>query len=186
MILNSGSALKFLQVSCKGCSTEVGLFHALSSAVTLFKWQIISGNPTQDRSPSSIECLAATLLASISRSGSATSVIMPDEVSLASAKSSLGVESLHLWVLNSHLSYSSSSSNPRGSRLAMKVLYKQIDTEKALSMLDSLTSNIQEINLPLTAIREVLHTLHESNLMLPSTERQLKDWNVGLLNQWES
>lgn len=51
-------------------------------------------------------------------------------------------------------------------------------------MLEAITCDSQEINLPANVLREVIRSLDRSNALLPSTERVFKEWRVGLLTRW--
>lgn len=53
-------------------------------------------------------------------------------------------------------------------------------------MLEAVTCEAQEVNMPAQAIRKIIQHLEESNLCLPPTERIFKEWKVGLLTRWES
>lgn len=50
-------------------------------------------------------------------------------------------------------------------------------------MLESLNCDSQEINLPSKAMEAVISHLDASNALLPSTERSMKGWKVGLLSR---
>lgn len=68
----------------------------------------------------------------------------------------------------------------------MKLLYRSIPREEADRMLEAVTCDAQEINLPAQALCEVVRHLEDSNVVLPPTERMFKEWKVGLLTRWES
>lgn len=91
---------------------------------------------------------------------------------------------LHLWVLNRHLVYASSSLD--GSQEAMKVLYRIIDCEEGNKMTESMTSDVQEISMPASVIEAARASLETSTLILPEHERKLREWSVGLLECWKS
>jgi ubiquitin-protein ligase E3 D len=86
---------------------------------------------------------------------------------------------IHIWVLNGGIIYSSSGV-PKATP-AIKLLYQLITPEQADKMLEGLTCDAQEISLPASAMEDVVQHLEESNLLLPGSERRLKDWKVGLL-----
>jgi ubiquitin-protein ligase E3 D len=88
---------------------------------------------------------------------------------------------IHIWVLNSGIVYSSSAVGQ--STLAIKLLYRLISQGQAEKMLEDINCDVQELSLPATAIEEVVRHLDESNLLLPGSERSLKDWKVGLLKR---
>lgn len=52
-------------------------------------------------------------------------------------------------------------------------------------MLESMTSDVQEVNLPLPAIVAAAEGLKRSSGLLPPGERVFKGWNIGLLDKWE-
>lgn len=66
---------------------------------------------------------------------------------------------------------------------AIKLLYRLLPREEADRMLEGVTCDAQEINLPSTALGEVVHLLDESNMLLPVSERVFKEWKVGLLSK---
>ena len=92
---------------------------------------------------------------------------------------------IHTWVLNPSIVYSSSGAAPTEvpGIPAIKLLYRLIPREEADRMLEGVTCDAQEINLPSAAIGEVIHLLDESNMLLPVSERGFKDWKVGLLSR---
>ena len=78
-----------------------------------------------------------------------------------------------------------SSRRDEHSAPAIKLLYKLVPREEADRMLESLTSDAQDISLPAEAIAEVKKALEQSNALLPEKERTFKGWNVGLLQKWQ-
>ncbi|KAF4781966.1 hypothetical protein HER10_EVM0005802 [Colletotrichum scovillei] len=198
---------RMLNIACSACASHLGFFNVAISSVVLLKWQVScqtsTSHPTAAAAalPSSTDCLAATLIATLSRSGSSKSVVVPafqSTQNLASSSSSDGDEAvppaLHLWILNSNITYasssfpsssSSSSSPPRTKRAAIKLLYKEISQDEADDMLESMTSDVQEVNLPLPAIVAAAEGLRRSSGLLPPAERVFKGWIVGLLDKWE-
>ncbi|KAH8737099.1 ubiquitin-conjugating enzyme E2-binding protein [Ilyonectria robusta] len=183
LALDDTAPRKFLHVFCKKCRTEVGLFNILALSVTLFKWQITCQTLAPSLSPSSSECLAATLMATISRSGSSKSIITPHMLGPSSSEPDVSRRDLYLWVLNPNVVYSSSSVS--GSKTAMKILYRGIGVEEGNGLIDSLNSDVQEISLPQPAIEAATEKLLLSGLLLPTRERTFKEWQVGLLGRWE-
>lgn len=90
---------------------------------------------------------------------------------------------IHIWMFNPNIVYSSSAA-PAGNTSgtpAIKLLYRLITQEEADKMLEAVTCDSQEINLPLAALGEVIRLLDESNLLLPEPERVFKEWKVALL-----
>ncbi|KAH6630712.1 ubiquitin-conjugating enzyme E2-binding protein [Chaetomium sp. MPI-SDFR-AT-0129] len=171
-----------LNVFCSSCRTQLGFFNFRSSAVTLLKWQV-SCSSISSASPGIPECLAATLISTISRSGSSKSLITAaDGVTPGESDSpELGESAIHIWVLNSSIVYSSSGT-PQ-STPAIKLLYRPLPLEDADKMLASVTCESQEICLPAAARREIIRHLEASNGLLPPTERMFKEWKVGLLTR---
>ncbi|KAJ4308748.1 hypothetical protein N0V84_011915 [Fusarium piperis] len=184
LALDDSETKKFLHVFCQKCQTEVGLFNILASSVTLFKWQITCQTLKESPSPSSSECLAATLLATISRSGSSKSIITPYVLGPESAESDGTKTNLFLWVLNPNVVYTSSSAT--GSKTAMKMLYRQIPVDEGEKLTTSMISDVQEISLPTSAIKAAEDCLSSSSHLLPAQDRKFKEWDVGLLGRWEA
>ncbi|KAL7786178.1 ubiquitin-conjugating enzyme E2-binding protein [Trichoderma ceciliae] len=176
--------VKPLRISCKSCSAEIGMFNALASSITLFKWQVTCETVSPSQVLSSSECLAATLIATISRSGSSKSVVASHTLDAdPEGTQSESPQSLHLWVLNANVVYSSTMR--KGRRVAIKVLYQDIDVEQGNKLVDSMTSGVQEISFPAAAIKAARQILQESNSLMPVSERLFQQWHVGLLERWE-
>lgn len=164
-----------LNIFCSSCHAQLGYFNFRIAAVTLLKWQV-SCKSASKALPGIPECLAATLLSTISRSGSSKSLITPR----ADAEDTTAPV-IRIWVLNSGIVYSSSAvAQPTP---AIKLLYQLISQEEADRLLEGMNCDAQEINLPPKAIGEVIQHLDESNLLLPSKERTLREWKVGLLSK---
>jgi hypothetical protein len=72
-----------------------------------------------------------------------------------------------------------------GRRTAIKLLYQDIDVEQGNSLVDSMTSGVQEISFPAAAIKTARQVLQESNSLMPVSERLFQQWHVGLLERWE-
>ncbi|KND89544.1 DNA repair protein rad8 [Tolypocladium ophioglossoides CBS 100239] len=164
LAMGEGFSGRFLHLFCSSCSTEVGLYCTLALSVTLFKWQVTCETVSPSRPPSGPECLASTLLATISRSGCAKSVIAP----LVSEKENASTRMLYLWVLNSNVIYTSSAFE--GRRAAMKILYQEIGLDEGNRLMEPLTSDVQDINIPTKAIQAARHALKSSNVLLPERE----------------
>ncbi|RFU74002.1 ubiquitin-conjugating enzyme e2c-binding [Trichoderma arundinaceum] len=175
--------VKPLRITCQSCSAEIGIFNALASSVTLFKWQVTCETASPGQAPSSSECLAATLIATISRSGSSKSVVASHTLGVGPEGTlSEPPRSLHLWVLNANVVYSSTMRE--GRRAAIKILYQDIDVEQGNKLVDSMTSGVQEISFPAAAIKAARQILQESNCLMPISERLFQQWHVGLLERW--
>ncbi|KAG9249649.1 ubiquitin-conjugating enzyme E2-binding protein [Emericellopsis atlantica] len=175
-----GDSTKFLNVSCKKCNAQVGFYSIVASSVSLFKWQVATETASTQAMPSTEQCLAATLTATISRSGCSKSVILPQKLEAGSEAG--GQRALHLWALNPNVTYT--TSQMEGKREAMKILYQCIDIDKAEKMAESMTSDVQDISFPEAVIATALEALESSNSCLPMKERTFREWKVGLLSRW--
>ncbi len=157
------------------------MFNSRIQGISIFKWQASCASTTAT-TPSISECVAATLVATLSRTGSSQSIILPMD---ASIRGNVDDDVLQLWVLNSNVCYASSevgcSTQPT---LAIKLLFKCISQKMADDILGRMTSNVQEINLPREAIRTVTDQLERSNGLLPVSEQQFKEWKIGLVSLW--
>ncbi|KAK1249192.1 hypothetical protein MKX07_002708 [Trichoderma sp. CBMAI-0711] len=182
--IDGADPVKPLRITCKACASEIGLYNALASSITLFKWQVACETASPSKAPSSSECLAATLIATISRSGSSKSVVASHAFdTTAEGTRSEQPLSLNLWVLNANIVYTSTMRE--GRRTAIKLLYQDIDVEQGNSLVDSMTSGVQEISFPAAAIKTARQVLQESNSLMPVSERLFQQWHVGLLERWE-
>lgn len=142
--------------------------------------------------PTISNCVAARLISALARTGSSKSVILP----LAASESRPRRDGdpheqvLHLWILNGLIGFSAASTaaGTRGPGPAIKLLYKMVSRAEADRMLDSLTSDVQDVWLPGGeggSIDELLRALQASTLLLPNKERDFKGWKAGLLERWE-
>jgi ubiquitin-protein ligase E3 D len=184
LALGETHTLKFIPILCQSCRTEIGVYNVLATFVTLFKWQVSCKTTITSPNipPSSLQCLAATLTSNISRYASTKSVIMPHGL-LSKDEIERGPDSsLHLWVLNPRLIYTSSEVN--GRREAMKVLYREIDYEEGIKMIETVSSEVQEVSTSASMIESVRSGLQQSTESLPDDARRFKDWRVGLLDRW--
>lgn len=179
---NASSAETFLQLHCSKCAAEVGTFNIISTAVTLFKWQIKCDTTPGQKYPSSSECLVATLISTLSRSGSSKSVIIPRTFANEESKDDKPV--LHIWLFNSNVVYTSNKLEGPPTA-AIKVLYRNISFDEANKLTESVTGDVQDISFPFAAIQTARKTLDKSRLMLPSSERSFQEWQVGLLERWD-
>ncbi|KAF9879116.1 snf2 family helicase [Colletotrichum karsti] len=177
---------RMLYVFGRGCKNHIGFFNVAISSVMLFKWQVSCRTASSGVPPSSSDCLAATLIATMSRSGSSKSVVVPTFSSSQSTGD--GDESkspsLYLWIMNGNITYA--SSQREGKWPAIKLLYKEITQQEADSMLETLTSDVQEVNLPTAEIARATEVLRDSNGLLPQSERVFKEFSVGLLRKWQA
>lgn len=90
---------------------------------------------------------------------------------------------LNIWVFNGNITFSSTG-ELKSPRKAVKVLYRLVSQEEADKMLDSMTSDVQDITLPTDAIDGVMGILENSNSLIPDTDRYFKEWTVGLIEKW--
>ncbi|KAK3495642.1 ubiquitin-conjugating enzyme E2-binding protein [Neurospora crassa] len=187
----SSNQIRSLNVFCSSCQSQLGFYNFRTTAVTLLKWKI-SCDSVSNLNPGLEECLAATLISTTARSGSSKSLLLPITETMATTEEE-GVgkdQAVHVWVLNSGIVFTSSAMEAMVTRPgaesgipAMKLLYRLVPREEADRMLDSLTGDAQEVNLPTEAIKEVVGRLDRSNCLLPTTERVFKEWKVGLLRR---
>ncbi|KAI0161708.1 ubiquitin-conjugating enzyme E2-binding protein [Hypoxylon sp. FL1284] len=178
-------------IFCASCKSQLGVFNDQAS-VSLFKWRLRLGEKprTAPRTiPSLDHCFSAMLLATMTRSGCSKSIILPMKVQAQSDQDAPQIDKtsssqlLNIWVFNNNITFSSNQlADPT---LAIKVFYRMVSQEEADKMLDSMTSDVQDINLPADAIGEVLDTLNRSNTFLPPSNRWFKEWKVGLLEKWD-
>ncbi|KAK4181187.1 ubiquitin-conjugating enzyme E2-binding protein [Triangularia setosa] len=165
-----------LNVLCSSCHSQLGFYVFRTAAVTLLKWQV-SCKSISGSAPGITECLAATIISTISRSASSKSLIMPINETESEGKQIV----IYAWVFNANIVYS--SSNGANGTPAIKLLYQRISREEADKMLEEVTCEAQEINLPAMGIERVVEHLEESNGLLPEKERVFKEWRVGLLTR---
>ncbi|ROT39724.1 hypothetical protein SODALDRAFT_274708 [Sodiomyces alkalinus F11] len=196
-VQNGTSLPRLLHVCCSNCNSHLGFFNVSIASVALFKWKVDCRTSSPCPPPTSSDCLAAALLATLSRSGSSKSVIIPTIASLqhvatnSSASAANGANgtgpsiplALNIWILNGNIVYSSTKREGRP-RSALKLFYRRIPQEEADKLLDSFTSGVQEVNLPVEAIKMAADALEQTSLFLPPSERAFKDWQVGLLEKW--
>ncbi|KAL2212372.1 ubiquitin-conjugating enzyme E2C-binding protein [Sarocladium strictum] len=175
-------ATRFLHAYCKSCAVEVGVFNVATEAVSLFKWSISCATIRPGPLPDITECLAATLMATISRSGSAKSIIAPHLIGRAGKTT--GSRSLYIWVLNPNVVYAASKSARDHHGSAMKLLFRSVPVEEGNEIVDAMNSDVQELTLPEAAIEAVAQELEASNSLLPSREQLFQGWRVGLLHRW--
>ncbi|KAK3330804.1 ubiquitin-conjugating enzyme E2-binding protein [Apodospora peruviana] len=191
-------ASQSLNIFCSSCHSQIGFFNFRTAAVTLLKWQI-SCKSASGAAPGISECLAATLVSTISRSGSSKSLLTPISGTVATSKGAAANTTddtvVHIWVLNSNIVYSSSGSAAAPTAVAaevkaaqagtpaIKLLYRLIPHEEADRMLEIVTCDAQEINLPAEALGRIEKLLDGSNLLFPPAERTFKEWKVGVLTR---
>ncbi|KAI1496569.1 ubiquitin-conjugating enzyme E2-binding protein [Biscogniauxia marginata] len=190
-----GSRTHNLAIFCSSCKNQLGIWNDQISSVSLFKWQVNVDRQHDQGSagpPSLSHCTSAMLLATMARSGCSKSIIMsiksqneppsngstPEELSLIRPL-------LNIWVFNANITFSSTE-EPRSPINAVKVLYRMVSQDEADKMLDSMTSDVQDIYLPAEAIKTVINLLDRSNTCVPLGDRKFRDWTVGLLEKWDA
>ncbi|KAI1269255.1 ubiquitin-conjugating enzyme E2C-binding protein [Xylariaceae sp. FL1019] len=179
---------------CGSCHTQYGVRADDSSSISIFKWQTsVSQKDTQHSyAPNLSQCVSAMLLATMSRSGCSKSITLPMKTSpsftsptqhsIASPTPS-APSILHIWLFNTSITFSSTASKSNVN--AIKVFYRLVSQEDADSMLESMTSDVQDITLPSDAIENVKQLLSDSTGFVPETSRMFKEWKVGLLEKWD-
>lgn len=179
---NDGDLPRLQGSSCAQCHSAIGFLETQKQSVRLFKWQVDCRTVSPVKAPSATECLAATLMATISRSGSAKIMVMPMSTGSTPSDSEMV---LHLWILNSNITYASTEVTS-GVKTAIKLLYRAISRSEADKLLEPVTSDIQDVGLAKEALRESINRLEASNKLLPEEQRRHQDWKVGLLDRYEN
>lgn len=182
-----------IHLSCAICEAQLGYFNDRTSAVTLFKWKVscttksITFPPfSPARHPTAIECLAATLLATTSRTGSSKALLIPTLERSENTAPNLSARVLHLWTLNPAIHYVSTLLPEEKAPIpAMKLFYETIDRRAADRMLERVAVDVEEVAFPTDAIAEVVAALDTANALLPYNEKAFREWQVGLLRRWE-
>ncbi|KAI1150504.1 ubiquitin-conjugating enzyme E2-binding protein [Nemania diffusa] len=174
---------------CAICKTQLGIRNDQALSVSIFKWQVLVkqriGN-IPESGPSLAQCVSAMLLA-MARSGCSKSVLLPikglsrDESRSGHASPARDV--LNIWIYNANITFSSTEA-PTSPINAVKVFYRMVSQEEADKMLDSLTSGVEDISLPLEAITTIVELLKKSNAFIPEGDREFKEWTVGFLEKW--
>ncbi|KAI0152235.1 ubiquitin-conjugating enzyme E2-binding protein [Hypoxylon sp. NC0597] len=178
-------------IFCQSCGSQLGILNDQGTSVSLFKWQVQVNEESHRSSsepPRLSHCMSAMLLATMARSGCSKSIILPlkvqDQKTQDDSQANGTTKSLlNIWVFNSNITFSSTE-EARSPIQAVKVFYRMITQAEADKLLDSMTSDVQDIYLPADAIRKVIDILSSSNHVLPQNDRQFKEWKVGLLEKW--
>ncbi|KAI1775274.1 ubiquitin-conjugating enzyme E2-binding protein [Hypoxylon cercidicola] len=175
-------------VFCASCKNQLGVLNDQTS-ISLFKWRVHldeKPQPVAKIIPSFSHCFSAMLIATMTRSACANCVILPMKESGQNVPQTAGTASppiLNIRVFNSNIAFS--STQLAGPLLAVKVLYRIVSQTEADNMLNSFTSDTQDITLPADAISEVLNILERSNGLPPPCYRQSDKWKYGLLEKWD-
>ncbi|ROW00349.1 hypothetical protein VMCG_07303 [Cytospora schulzeri] len=170
------SGFRSLDAFCRGCNSQLGRFDNRKSGVSLFKWKLnmvehagagdlLTSEYRQRPDPPTLShCLAAALVATQARSGSAKVVLQGEK------------EAVTVWILNPSIRFSCLAKHCIP---AMKLLYR------------SETMDEEEINVTDEVIKEIKKVLEEGNTYLPPDEKtrsfggQEDTWTVSLLERWQ-
>ncbi|CAK7232294.1 E3 ubiquitin-protein ligase E3D [Sporothrix curviconia] len=179
--------IRGLHIYCPSCRAQVGyLTLRRQQSIHLFKWQVsVAG--ADSTAPTITDCVAATLVATIQRTGSSKSFFLPIyelEGGDAVEGEDKGEERvLHIWVLNSNIGYAAWPAETVPGP-AIKLLYRFVARKEADKTLDRPNSDVQEINLPRETIAAVVGLLQDSNGLLPPRDRLFQEWKIALLGRW--
>lgn len=163
------SGFRGLDAHCHKCKTQLGRLDSRKNGLSLFKWKLnlveqggVCKSPYLSAPPTLSQCLAAALIATQARSGSAKVVLQ-------------GVkEAVTVWILNPHVKFSCSA---KQGVYAMKLLFQPR------------TMDEEEILLPDQVVREVRMILERGNEYLPLDEKERQfhpmegPWTVSLLER---
>ena len=163
------SGFRALDAHCPKCKTQLGRPDNRKNGLSLFKWKLnLVGQAGVDNDsyllapPSLSQCLAAALIATQARSGSAKVVLQGEE------------EAVTVWILNPHVRFSCFS---KQGVYAMKLLFQPKTTDE------------EEILLPDQFVLEARGILEQGNAYLPLDEKERQfnpvegPWTVSLLER---
>ncbi|KAI8949702.1 ubiquitin-conjugating enzyme E2-binding protein [Xylaria longipes] len=180
-------------LNCTSCETNLGVRNDKdASSISLFKWQVLVQQQNQTMPevppPSLAQCVSAMLLATMARSGCSKSILLPIKAhnpngASESEGASQVQQLLNIWVFNANIRYSSTEA-PTSPASAIKVFFRTVSQQEADKMLDSITSDVQDISLPSETITTISELLSKSNDFVPESDRKFKEWTVGLLAKW--
>ncbi|KAE8449207.1 hypothetical protein EG329_008374 [Mollisiaceae sp. DMI_Dod_QoI] len=91
---------------------------------------------------------------------------------------------LHLWILQQSLFYTSSESGTRSRTFAMKILWKRINEKETTTLLDD--GKAEDVVLPADAVMEIEKCLRDTSRFLPPSARIFQGWDVGLLERYQN
>ncbi|KAI0414465.1 ubiquitin-conjugating enzyme E2-binding protein [Xylaria grammica] len=179
---------------CTSCKAQLGVRSDQAPSVSIFKWQVVVKQQNQaapESSPNLAQCVSAMLLATMARSGCSKSVLLPIKAQTDcprdGSKSEHGSrvqDVLNIWIFNANITFSSTEASTSPINAA-KVLYRTVSQEEADKMVESITSDVQEISLPSDAITTIFGLLDRSNRLVPESDRKFKEWTIGLLEKWD-
>ncbi|KAI0404980.1 ubiquitin-conjugating enzyme E2C-binding protein [Xylaria palmicola] len=168
----------------------LGVRNDHASSVSVFKWQVLVKERSRNIPallPTLAQCVSAMLLATMARSGCSKSILLPMKPQATLSQDRPESESviqtrglLNLWVFNANITFSSTEA-PESPAPAIKLFYRIISEAEADRLLESITSDVQEISLHSDAIQNITEILNKSNSFIPDGDRQFKEWTVGLL-----
>lgn len=163
------SGFRALDAHCHKCKTQLGRLDSRKNGLSLFKWKLdlveqraIGKSPYSLAPPSLSKCLAAALIATQARSGSAKVVLQGVQ------------EAVTVWILNPHVKFSCSA---RQGVHAIKLLFQPRAMDE------------EEMLLPDQVVREVRTMLERVNGYLPLDEKERHfhpaegSWTVSLLER---
>lgn len=158
-----------MDAHCHRCKTQLGRLDNRKHGLSLFKWKLnLVGQAGSKKdsyllvTPSLSRCLAAALIATQARSGSAKVVLQGEK------------EAVTVWILNPNVKFSCSA---KQGVYAMKLLFQPK------------TMDEEEILLPDQVVREVTRILERGNEYLPLDEKERQfnpvegPWRVSLLER---
>ncbi|KAK8050645.1 HECT-type E3 ubiquitin transferase [Apiospora phragmitis] len=184
-------------MSCSNCHCEIGVSHQDQMSITLFKWAISIQSPTSSSSSSTIssaapqpslsQCVSAMLLATLSSSACSKTVIIPSITTNSAAEEQQQQQQLlHIWLFNQDITFTSTKQRPEQRPVsAVKVFYRFVGQAEADKLVESMTSDVQDITLPAAAAAQLRKELELSNGYLPSRVRNFNQWRIGLLEKWK-
>ncbi|KAK7699669.1 hypothetical protein SLS64_011442 [Diaporthe eres] len=163
------SGFRALDAHCHKCKTQLGRLDNRKNGLSLFKWKLnlvdqagVDKDSYLSALPSLSQCLAAALIATQARSGSAKVVLQGEK------------EAVTVWILNPRVKFSCSA---KQGVYAMKLLFQPK------------TMDEEEILLPDQVVREARTILEQGNEYLPLDEKERQfnpvegAWTVSLLER---
>ncbi|KAK8126650.1 uncharacterized protein PG998_002409 [Apiospora kogelbergensis] len=93
---------------------------------------------------------------------------------------------LHIWLFNQDITFTSTNQQPEQRPVcAVKVFYRFVNQAEADKLVESMTSDVQDITLPAAAATQLREELEKSNGYLPKPMRNFAQWRIGLLEKWK-
>ncbi|TGJ87478.1 hypothetical protein E0Z10_g1242 [Xylaria hypoxylon] len=182
-----------IALHCTSCKVQLGARSDQALSTSIFKWQVVveqQNRSAPESSPNLAQCVSAMLLATMARSGCSKSILLPiktrTDLPLNGSKSERASQEqdvLSIWMFNANITFSSTEA-PTSPVNAAKVLYRTVSQVEANKMLESITSDVEDVSLPSEAITTIFGLLNKSNFLIPQSDRKFKEWTVGLLEKW--